>query len=61
MRKLQENSVRIFPVVHAHPNFIACPEVFSIGGESSQGIRVGFIESDKVLTIFYLLIYLRLR
>jgi hypothetical protein len=36
-----------------------CPDVLSMVGETSLWIRMGFIESDKVVIIFtYLFIYL---
>jgi hypothetical protein len=44
----------------ARPVYIACPDVLRPVGETSYGMWVGFIESDKVLTIF-LFIYLYLR
>ena len=47
-------------VIHNRPMYIICPDMLSTVGETSQGIRVGFTESDKVLTIF-LFIYLYLR
>ena len=42
--------------VHDRPIYIVYPDVLSKVGETSYGIRVGFFESYKVLTIFYLFI-----
>jgi len=38
-------------VVHDCPLYIVCPDELSTVGETSEGIWVGFIESDKVVTI----------
>jgi hypothetical protein len=39
-------------VVHDCSVYIMCPNELSMVGETSdEGIRVGFIESDKVVTI----------
>jgi len=46
--------------VHDHPVYNVCPEVISTVGGNSKVIWFGFMESDKVLTIF-LFIYLCLR
>jgi len=32
--------------------YLVCPDVLSTVGETSYGIRVGFIESDIVFTIY---------
>jgi len=32
--------------------YLACPNVRSTVGETSYGIRVGFIRSDEILTTF---------
>jgi len=40
--------------------YLVCPDVLSTVGETSYGIRVGFIESDIVFAIFlfiYVFIY----
>ena len=42
---------------HGRPTYIVHPDMFSVVAETSLAIWVGFIESDKVLTI-YLFIYL---
>jgi hypothetical protein len=47
--------------VHDHPMYIVCPDVLSTVGETANGIRVGFIGLDEVLTIFLLTYYLYLR
>jgi hypothetical protein len=44
-------------VVHDRPMYIVCPDMLSTVRKTFEGVRVGFIESDKVLTIF-LFIYL---
>jgi len=36
--------------------YTVCPDVLIMIDETSLGIRVGFFESDEVLTIFYLFI-----
>ena len=44
--------------------YFACPDVLSAVGETSYGMRVGFVGLDEVLTIIlfiYLFIYLCLR
>ena len=35
--------------------YIVCPELLSVVGDNSYGMRVGFIESDKVLAIYFYL------
>jgi len=35
--------------------YIACPDSLSTRGQTSQGVQVGFIESDKILTIIFYL------
>ena len=43
--------------VHDRTVYILCPDVLNTVGKTSEWIGVGFIESDKILTIF-LFIYL---
>jgi hypothetical protein len=38
-------------VVRDCPLYIVCPDELSTVGETSEGIWVGFIESDEVVTI----------
>jgi hypothetical protein len=38
--------------VHDHPLYLVCPDLLRAVGETSFGIRVGFIGSDEVLTTF---------
>jgi len=48
-------------VVHDCPVYLVFPDILSMVGETSYGIRVGFIESNIVFTVFlfiYLFIYL---
>ena len=40
--------------VHDRPSYLECPDVLFTVGETSYGIRVGFVESDTVFTIIYL-------
>ena len=40
---------------------IVCPDVLSMVGETSEGIQVVFIESDKVLNIFIYLFAFELK
>ena len=46
--------------VHDRSLYLICPDVLRTVGETPYGIRVGFIESDIIFTIF-LFIYLYLR
>jgi len=38
-------------VVHDCPLYIVCPDELITVGETSEGIWMGFIESDKIVTI----------
>ena len=49
-----------FAVVHNLPLYLVCPDLLCAVGETSYGIRLGFIGLNEVLTIF-LFIYLYLR
>lgn len=37
-------------IVHDCPLYIVCPDELSTVGETFEGIQVGFIESDKLVT-----------
>ena len=34
--------------------YLVCPDMLSTAGETSYGIRVGFVKSDVVFTVFLL-------
>jgi len=55
--EIRPRSKTVNKCVHDHPLHLEWPDVLSTVGETSYGIRVGFIESDKVFTSF-LFIYL---
>jgi len=46
---------------HNHPLYLLCPDLLRAVGETSYGLRVGFIEFDIVFTISLLFVYLYLR
>jgi hypothetical protein len=54
--EMRQKSTRSFPhCVYDRPLYIVCPDVLSTVRETSWGIWVGLIESDKVLVIFLLI------
>ena len=44
------------PTVHDHPLYLVCPDLLVAVGETSYGIRLGFIGSDEFLTTFLLFV-----
>ena len=45
------NQIPQFQSIHIRPLYLVCPDVLLTVDETSYWIRVGFIESDIVITI----------
>ena len=51
----QTTSDSIAYAVHDHPLYLECPDVLCTVGETSYRIRVGFVESDTVFTVIFII------
>jgi len=48
---------RIEAVIHGHPSYLVCPDLLRAVGETSYGIRVGFIGSTHSLHCLFIYLF----